>query len=187
MIIFRVRSERFFRIALLFVEVIAVTEFKEPQIRILTVGIVRNTLQSAKEQRLAHSVQIGAKRIHQHHKVLGRIGFQTVVICGTRQRVIQDFIETASHQLFGNQILQSVGLVPLTFRCQAGLQCSRNLYIIITVNTENIFYHVTIALHIHTIRRYIQCQAFCRFGYNLHFQTRHDALYCLCRNHLTYQ
>ena len=187
MIIFRVRSKRLFRIALLFVEVIAITEFKESQIGVLAVGIVRDALQSAKEQRLAHGVQVRAKRVHQHYEVFSGIRFQSVIICGACQRVIQNLIETAAYQLLGNQILQSVGLIPFAFRCQAGLQSRRNLHIIISVNTENIFYYIAVALYIHTVRRNVQRQSLGRFTDNLHFQTCHDTLYGFYRNNLANQ
>ena len=187
MIVFGIRSERLFGVTLLFVEVIAVAELKEFQIGILAVGIVRDALQSAEKQCLAHGVQVGAERVHQHHEVLGGIRFQSVVIGGACQRVVQDFVETAAHQLLGNQVLQTVGLVALALRCQAGLQGCGNLHIIISVNTEDVLYHIAIALHIHAVWRHVERQALCRFAYNLHLQARRDAFYRLCRNLLAYQ
>ena len=104
-IIFRIGSQYFFRVLLVRIEVIAVTEFEEFQISILTVGIVSNAFQSAKQQCLTHTVQIGTQRIQQHHQMVGRIVLQAIVISRTSQRVVQYFVETTANQLFCNQIL----------------------------------------------------------------------------------
>ena len=89
--------------------------------------------------------------------------------------------------MLGNQVLQTVGLVALALRCQAGLQGCGNLHIIISVNTEDVLYHIAVALHIHAVWRHVERQALCRFAYNLHLQAGHDAFYRLCRNLLAYQ
>ncbi len=75
----------------------------------------------------------------------------------------------------------------LTLCSQTGVQRSRNFHIIISIDTKNIFNHIAITLHVYTIRRNSQCQSFCRFIGNLHFQAGHNALDCLYRNHFTYQ
>ena len=75
----------------------------------------------------------------------------------------------------------------LAFSSQTGFQRSRNFHIIVSVDAENILNHVTITLHIHTIRRNGQCQSFHRLISYLHFQARHNALDCLYRNHFTNQ
>ena len=102
MIVFRIRSQHLFRILLVGIEIVAVTEFKEFQIRILAVGIMRNAFQSAEQQSLAHTVQVRTQRIQQHHQAVGRISFQSVIISGASQRVIQYFIESATHELLCN-------------------------------------------------------------------------------------
>ena len=63
------------------------------------------------------------------------------------------FMKSAAHQLLCNQVLQFIRFIMFTFGSQAGVQCSRDFNIVISVDTKNIFNHVTITLHVYTIRR----------------------------------
>ena len=162
---------------ILFAEIVAISELEELQIRVLAVGVVRNTFQAPEQQRLAHRVQVGTQRIHQFHQMRGRITLHPVIIGRTLQRIVQDFIETASHQLFRHQILQLVAFVFIAFDIQRRAHRRRYFHIIIPVHAQDVLHHIARTLHVHTVGRHLKFQPFGRFLQNLHLQTRHDAFH----------
>ena len=105
MVVFWIRSQYLFRILLFCIKMVTITEFKEFQVGILTICIVSNAFQATEQQCLTHAIQVCTQRIQQHHQILGSISFHTIVIGCPSQRVIQYFVETATNQLFGYQIL----------------------------------------------------------------------------------
>ena len=104
----------------LFAEIVAIPELEELQVGILAVGVVRHTFQPAEQQRLAHRVQVGTQRVHQLHQMRSRITLQPVIIGRTLQRIVQDFIETATYQLFCHEVLQLMAFVFIAFDIQRG-------------------------------------------------------------------
>ena len=104
MIVFGISGKHFLRILLFLVEVITITEFKEFQVCILTVGVVRDAFQSTEKQCLTHGIQVCTQRIQQHYQILRRIRLQVVIVSGTRQRVVQNLIETTAHQLLDKKV-----------------------------------------------------------------------------------
>ena len=85
--------------------IVAVSEFEETDIAIFTFRIMFDAFQATKQQRLAHAIQISTQRIHQHHTVRNRVSGKIVIVSRACQRVIQNFVETATAKLFGNQVL----------------------------------------------------------------------------------
>ena len=175
------------RILALFMEVVAVTVFKEVEVLVAMVGIPLDAFQTAKQQCLTQHVEILAQRIQQTDEVLTLIGFQSVVVCALLQTVVQNFIEACTHQLLSHQILQLLALVGFPFHREAALQRSRNLNVIVSIDSQDVLYNVTGALNIHTVSRHAQFQSFRCLLIDSHLQAGHDALYGFSRNVLTYQ
>ena len=100
-------------------EVIAVTEFEELQVNILAVGIVLDAFQTTKEQSSTHHVQVVAQRVHQAHQIFRLVSFQSIVISGRGQGIVQDFIESATHQLFAYQVLEFHRFIHFSLHAQA--------------------------------------------------------------------
>ena len=182
-IFFREFGQCFTFLLMVDIVIVAVSEFKETDIAILAFRIMFDTFQASEQQRLAHAIQISAQRIHQHHTVRNRISGKMVIVSRACQRVIQNLIETATAKLFGNQVLQFITAVGRSLITQIGLHIVTEFHIIISVNTENIFDHVNIALYIDTIYGHIDHQTFSRFGNDLHFQAIQNALDRFNRNH----
>ena len=119
MIILCISSQRLFGILLFCIEIIAISEFEEFQVGILTVGVMRDTFQTTEQQSLTHCIQICTQRVQQHYQILRRISFHTIIITGACQRIIQNFIETTTglpdprREARTTQLFASLGLEPL--------------------------------------------------------------------------
>ena len=79
---------------------IAVTEFEELQVSILTVGVVLDTFQTTEQQCSTHYVKVVAQWIHQLYQIFRLVSFQTFVVSSSSKRVVHYFIESTTNQLF---------------------------------------------------------------------------------------
>ena len=62
-------------------EMIAVAELEEAQVRMLVVDVAADAFESAEKQSLTHHAEVTAQRIHQLHSVFLRIAVQILIIC----------------------------------------------------------------------------------------------------------
>ena len=95
-------------ILLLRVEAIDISELEEAAIGILTLSIVLDAFQTAIQQRTTHDVQVARQWVHNLYQ-LSLLLFSIVGSFG--QRVVQDFVEASTHQLFADEIGQLMLLV----------------------------------------------------------------------------
>ena len=78
-------------------------------------------------------------------------------------------------------------LVLSTLHHKAALQLCWYLYIIISVDTENILYHITWTLNIHSVCWYLKQQGCFALAQHLHLKALANALHNLSWYILTYQ
>ena len=182
-IVFLELSQRFAFLAVLFRIGIAVAEFVETDIGILAFRIVFDALQTAEEECLAHGVEVGTQRVHQHDATVGGIGLELIVISRAGQRVVQDFVKTAARQLFGDEILHRVAVVRRSLVGQTGLHMFAELDVVVAVDAEDIFDDIHVALHIVAVNGDAEGQSFSILLGDFHLEAFRDALNCLYRNH----
>ena len=116
-----------------------------------------------------------------------RISSQFVVISGTSQRIVHDFIETRTAELFWYQVLQLVTTVSSSLVAQVRFYILTELYIIISVDTKDIFYHIDITLYVDTVNRNMDSQTFFSLWNDFHFQAFQNTFNRFHRNILTDQ
>ena len=133
--------------------VVAIAELIELQIRILTVRIALYRLQSAEQQRLTHYRQVLRQRVLDFHTTVQPRA--VLIVRNLCQTVVHDLVESLRRQLFRYTFLQRFG-VRLRIIRKAGVQLLRELHIVISVDTQDIFYYVAFTLYIYTIPRYFQ-------------------------------
>lgn len=109
--LFGVCLHRILGVSFLVEVLIRVAEFEELQVGVLAVGIVGDTLQAAEENRLAHHIQVARKRVHNADQTFCGIAVQVFVVGGLRQGVVQNLVETGTHELLAHQVLQLMLLV----------------------------------------------------------------------------
>ena len=80
-----------------------------------------------------------------------------------------------------------MALVGVALDRKAALESSRNLYIVIAVDTQDILYNITGTLNIHTVGRNNQVKTFSGLVLNLHLEAGDNALDGLGRNMLANQ
>ena len=119
-----------------------------------------DAFQTAEQQCLTHTVQVCTQRVHQHNAMRSRISSQFIVISGTSQRIVQNLIEARTAKLFRDQILQLVTTVGSCLVAQIRFYIFTELYIIISVDTENIFNDIDITLYVDTVNRNMDSQTF---------------------------
>ena len=187
MILFLVSLHRIVKILLLRCENIDITKLEETQILTLAVHIVLNTLQTTKEQCLAHHIQIRRKRIQDLHTISLRIGIMLTIIGTLCQRIVQNLIEPLAHQLFTDSVSQFVLLILITLDDKRTLQLCWDLYIIISIDTQDILHNIAGTLHINTIGRNLKCQGLSGLVEYPHLQTLTDTLDSCMRNFLTHK
>ena len=141
-----------------------------------------NTFQSSIEKCLAHHIQISREWVHD---LYDRIALTIIGTLG--QRVVQNFIETLTHQLLTHEVGQFMLLIFFTLDDKRTFQLSRNLHIIISIDAQDILHHIAGTLHIHTIGRYLEGQCLRCLVEHLHLQALADALDRFYRNILTYK
>ena len=151
-----IRSKHFLCVAFVGIIMITVAQFKETEISFLTVHIVSNTFESSKEKGLAHHIEIARKWIDEMHKMLRCISLQVLIISFARERVIENFVESFTHKLLADQILQLLTNVVRSFDSERRLKTRRNLDVVVTINAENILNNIARTLHINAISRNLQ-------------------------------
>ena len=175
-IVFLELSQWFAFLAVLFRVGIAVAELVETDIGILAFRIVLDALQTAEEECLAHGIEVGTQRVHQHDAAVGRVGLEFLVISRTGQRVVQDFVEAATRQLFGDEVLHCVAVIRRSLVGQTGLHVFAELHVVVAVDAEDIFDDIHVALHIVAVNRDAEGQAFGILLGDFHLEAFHDAL-----------
>ena len=116
MVLLLIGVHRVLHVGMLGVIEIDISEFEEFEVRVLAVSIMGNALQASEQQGLAHHIQIGTQRIHDLHQVLVLIALRGVVVIGhLGEGVVQDLVESTTHQLLTYQVLQLVFAIFLPF------------------------------------------------------------------------
>ena len=187
MILLLVSLHRIVEVSLLGIKCIYVTELEETQVSTLAVHIVLYALKSTEQQCLAHHVQVGTQWIHNLYAVLGSVGITSLVVSTLGERVVQDFVESLAYQLLAYDVSQLMLLVLIALNHEASLQLGWNLYIIISVDTQDILYYIARTGNVHTVSRNLQLQALGSLLEHLHLQTLTDSLDLIGRNLLTNQ
>ena len=182
MTFFRVRSKWFFRIALTGIIMVAISKLKEAQVCLFAIDIVQHRFQTAEHKRLTQNAKIGTQRVKHAHKTICCFVRQFFIIGLLGEGVVQNFIESLTNQLFRDDVLQLIGTVNVPLNGQARLDRSWNLNIIVAIDAQNIFNHITRTLNIHTIGRNFQTQPRCRFAQDFHIQRSHNVLDDVNRN-----
>ena len=142
------------------------------------VDVARYALQTAEEHGLTHHAEISTQWVHHLHYVLQRIlvQLQVCIVAGLAQRVVENLHEALAYQLLCHEVLAVISLVLITLNSQRTLQLSRNLHIIISIDTEDILYHIARTLNIHTISRNQEVDALSILLHDLHLQRCSDIL-----------
>ena len=135
---------------------VAITELIELEVVVLAVRITCDGLQATKEQRLTHHTQILTERVHDLYALSQRKLLERLVITYLGQRVIKDLIESLCGQLLGDTATQ-LFRVRLDTVGQAGIEFLGELDVVVTVDTQNIFHYVALALYIYAVARHFQC------------------------------
>ena len=172
MLQFCIKMGRFrLRLFVIWIIRIDVAYFKKFQIIRLSVYVMCNHLQSVQQQCLSHTVQIRTERVQKHHASLLRICLQMRIIFAPCKRIIHNLHETVRCHELGSQR-------PYTFRIGFGSGIYRNsypfrnLYIIITVYSQHILYHIALPVHVYPVSRDLDNSSVCGFAYELHIQIR---------------
>ena len=185
--LFGVCLHRILSVSFLVEVLIGVAELEELQVGVLAVGIVGDTLQAAEENRLAHHIQVARKWVHDAYQALCGIAVQVFVVGSLRQGVVQNLVETGTHELLAHQVLQLMLLVFVALDDERGLQLFGHFHIIIAIHAQDIFHNVARTLNVHTIGRHFELQALGILRLDDHFERRNDALDGVVRNLLTNQ
>ena len=93
------------------IETVAVTEFKETKVGKFAADIALETLETTKKECLAKHVKVVAQRVHQTHKILALVYFEAIVVGSCSERVIHNLVETTTHELLRNKVLQFVRFI----------------------------------------------------------------------------
>ena len=84
---------------------VTIAELEEAEVALLMVDVVRDGLQAAEEERLAHHVQVGTQRIHERYAGVGRHRCEALVIGAARERIVHDLVEACAAELLGDERL----------------------------------------------------------------------------------
>ena len=115
------------------------------------------------------------------------ITVQTCVISTLCQRVVHNLVEATSNKLLPYNVLKLVLVVLVSLDYKRAFQLCRYLHIIIPVDAQDVFNHITRTLHIDTIRWNAKLYTVTCLRVNLHFQACDDRLYHFRLQVLAYQ
>ena len=95
---------------------ITVAKLEEAAVLHTAVGVAHDTLQTSKEERLTHHVEVGAKRIDDANECLLRVSVQFLIVSLFRERVVENLIEARTDKLLRYEVLELMALVFKTLR-----------------------------------------------------------------------
>ena len=84
---------------------VTIAELEEAEVALLMVDVVRDGLQAAEEERLAHHVQVGTQRVHERYASVSRHRCEALVIGAARERIVHDLVEARAAELLGDERL----------------------------------------------------------------------------------
>ena len=102
------------------------------------------------------------------------ISLQFVVVSFARQRVIENFVEPFADKLLAYNILQLLTYIINALCRERRLQTGGNLYVIVSVHSQDILNHIARTLYIHAICRHTQGEPLLVFRNDLHVQGRQN-------------
>ena len=149
--------------------VVTISELIELEVAVFTVRVASDRLQSTEEQGLTHHTEVLAQGVHDLDTSVKRQLGQRLVVRDFGKRVIEYLAEALCSQLLRDAAAQFLGIGFDTIR-QASIQFFRELDIVVTVDSEDVFHYVALALYVHAVTRHFQLPGIAKLGDYVDFQ-----------------
>ena len=158
-----------------FLIVVAVAKLEEGEVGSSVRDVAGYALETPEEEGLTQHVEVLTQGIEQAHAVLCLQALEAVVVGTALERVVEYLMETCTHQLFANDVLQFVALIHVALHDSTTVDGSGHLYVVVSVDTQDVLHHVAGTLYVDTIGGNLQLHAVGRLLQHLHLEALYNA------------